>query len=79
MPRAFAILGMNRTRLLLRGDLPLRGRLSLPRDRARGRCFLAAEAKRGKPFEERTALGFGMRLRPTFASTRADLVLRRER
>ena len=83
MLRTFAVLGMNRTRLLLRVDLPLRGltrgRLPLARDGTRGRFFLAADAKRGKPFEERTALGFGMRLRPTFAATRADLVLRRER
>jgi hypothetical protein len=81
--RAFAVFGMNRTRLLLRVDLPLRGltrrRLPLARDGTRGRFFLAADAKRGKPFEERTALGFGRRLRPKFASTRADLVLRRER
>src|SRR5580704_12898398 len=83
MLRTFAVLGVNRTRLLLRVGLPLRGltRRSLPlaRDGIRGRFFLAADAKRGKPFEERAALGFGMRLRPTFASTRANLVLRRER
>src|SRR5580704_942567 len=83
MLRTFAVLGVNRTRLLLRVGLPLRGltRRSLPlaRDGIRGRFFLAADAKRGKPFEERTALGFGMRLRPTFAATRADLVLRRKR
>ena len=83
MLRTFAVLGVNRTRRLLRVDLPLRGlmrrRLPLARDGTRGRFFLAADAKRGKPFEERTALGFGMRLRPTFAATRADLVLRRER
>lgn len=82
MLRAFAILGMNRTRLL-RVDLPLRGltrwRLPLARARTCGRFFLAAEAKRGKPFEERTALGFGRRLGPAFAATRADLVLPRER
>ena len=83
MLRTFAVLGMDRTRLLLRVDLPLcwlpRGRLPVARARTRRRFFLAADAERGKPFEERTALGFGMRLRPTFASTRADLVLRRER
>ena len=79
----FAVLGVNRTRRLLRLDRPLRGltRRSLPlaRDGIRGRFFLAADAKRGKPFEERTALGLGMRLHPTFAATRADLVLRWER
>jgi hypothetical protein len=79
----FAVLGVNRTRLLLRVDLPLRGltrgRLPLARDGTRGRLFLAADAKRGKPFEERTALGFGMRLRSAFTTTGADLVLRRER
>jgi hypothetical protein len=78
----FAVLGMNRTWLLLRGDRRLRrlprGRLLLAQGGPRSRFFLAADAKRGKPFEERTALGFGMRLRPTFASTRANLVLRRE-
>jgi hypothetical protein len=83
MLRTFAVLGVNRTRRLLRVDRPLRGltrrRLPLARDGIRGRFFLAADAKRGKPFEERTALGFGMRLRLTFAATRADLVLRRER
>jgi hypothetical protein len=81
MLRTFAVLGMNRTRLLLRVPLRglTRGRLPLARDGTRGRFFVAADAKRGKPFEERTALGFGMRLRLTFAATRADLVLRRER
>ena len=83
MLRTFTVLGVNRTRLLLRVDLPLRGLtggcLPLARDGTRGHFFLAADAKRGKPFEERTALGFGMRLRPAFAATRADLVLRRER
>ena len=83
MLRTFAVLGMNRTRLLLRVNLPLRGltrgRLPVARARTRRHFFLTADAKRGKPFEERTALGFGRRLRPMFASTRADLVLRRER
>ena len=83
MLRTFAVLGVNRTRLLLRVVLPVRGltggRLPLARNGTGGRFFLAADAKRGKPFEERTALGFGMRLRPAFAATRADLVLRRER
>lgn len=83
MLRTFAVLGMDRTRLLLRVDLPLcwlpRGRLPVARARTRRRFFLAADAERRKPFEERTALGFGMRLRPAFAATRADLVLRRER
>ena len=82
MLRTFAVLGMNRTRLLLRVDLPLRGltrgRLPLARDGTCGHFLLAADAKRGKPFEERTALGFGMRRRPNLAATRADLVLRRE-
>jgi hypothetical protein len=83
MLRTFAVLGMNRTRLLLRVHLPLRGltrgHLPLARDGTGGHFLLAADAKRGKSFEERTALGFGMRLIPTFASARADLVLRRER
>ena len=83
MRRAFAVFGMNRTRLLLRVDMPLRrrarGRLPVVRARTRRRFFLAADAKRGKSFEERAALGFGRRLRPAFAATRADLVLRRER
>jgi hypothetical protein len=83
MLRTFAVLGMNRTRLLLWVARPLRGltrgRLPFARDGTGGRFLLAADAKRGKPFEERAALGFGMRLRPTFASARADLVLRRER
>src|ERR1700716_575991 len=73
MLRTFTVLGVNRTRLLLRVDLPLRGLtggcLPLARDGTRGHFFLAADAKRGKPFEERTALGFGMRLRPAFAAT----------
>jgi hypothetical protein len=54
--RTFTVLGVNRTRLLLRVDLPLRGltggRLPLAQDGTRGRFFLAADAKRGKPFEE---------------------------
>src|SRR5205807_6938459 len=61
MLRTFAVLGMNRTRLLLRVDLPLRGltrgRLPLARDGTCVHFLLAANAKRGKPFEERTALG----------------------
>jgi hypothetical protein len=56
MLRTFTVLGVNRTRLLLRVDLPLRGltggRLPLAQDGTRGRFFLAADAKRGKPFEE---------------------------